>query len=492
MAKQTSSHFETAKNGAENHNERKKDLDYVRKELSHLNQTWKAEGFTTVEDARKEVANRYKAHQGKKLPKNATPIQETVVVISEQTTMKQLQNLAKEIQKTWGLKPLAIYTHLDEGHEKAWKKGKWIPNLHAHMIFDCTDSEGLSIKPSSEKQRRSQQSKWEKKEQELAEKEGREPRKFIAPDAWKLPTFDYMQDLTAECLGMERGVSSSRRHIESLKYKLIKMQEEKEQLLKENQELKERVGIVPKVMSWFNVGEEARIRKELEEEKEGRKKDIEELQEQHKTDKAEAVKQAYQNGRFAVRKEIADATGEKWLNAEGKEVIPLTKHLLSTIVLWHDESEKLDAEKARADNAERENQSLKTRLQRLDPANVQRLEKANTSLSNRNARLETMAEELHLNDAALKGFLQKVADSITNAVKTLTDFFTERWRGIDEDDAATINEARQFATVDDLVKLTQYKVDVSAKEIKDVIDDAEKGNVIKEEQEQTRSRGFHR
>lgn len=103
-----------------------------------------------------------------------------------------------------------------------------------------------------------------------------------------------------------------------------------------------------------------------------------------------------------------------------------------------------------------------------------------------------MAEELHLNDAALKGFLQKVADSITNAVKTLTDFFTERWRGIDEDDAATINEARQFATVDDLVKLTQYKVDVSAKEIKDVIDDAEKGNVIKEEQEQTRSRGFHR
>lgn len=220
MAKATSSHFVAALSGAEEHNERLKQLDYVRKDLSHLNQTWKAADFSTVDQARKEVAERYKAAHGRKLPKNSTPIQETVVVLSPDTTMKQLQDLARRIEETWGFRPLAIYTHLDEGHVKAWDKGKWIPNLHAHLIFDTTDSKGETLKPISEKMRKSQQSKWEKKEAELAQKEGREPRKFFVPDSWKKPAFDYMQDLTAECLGMERGVSSSKKHKDALQYKI--------------------------------------------------------------------------------------------------------------------------------------------------------------------------------------------------------------------------------------------------------------------------------
>lgn len=234
MAKATSSHFVPALSGAEEHNERQKQLDYVRKDLSHLNQTWKAADFTTVDQARKTVAEKYKAAHGRKLPKNATPIQETVVVLSPDTTMKQLQNLAQRIQDTWGFRPLAIYTHMDEGHVKS---KTWKPNLHAHLIFDTTDSNGETLKPISEKMRKSQQSKWEKKEAELAQKEGREPRKFFAPDSWKLPAFDYMQDLTAECLGMARGEKSGKRHLDALEYKIAKQEERNAQLIEQNHEL---------------------------------------------------------------------------------------------------------------------------------------------------------------------------------------------------------------------------------------------------------------
>ena len=216
MIKATSSHFLPALPGAEEHNERKKQLDYVRKDLTHLNKTWKADNFVSVDQARRDVAEKYKAAHGKKLPKNATPIQETVVVISSDTTMEQLQHLANSIEDIWGFRPLAIYAHLDEGHSnsKTWK-----PNLHAHLIFDTTDSRGETLKPISEKMRKSEQSKWEKKEAALAEKEGREPRKFFPPDSWKKPAFDYMQDLTAKCLDMKRGTSSSKKHLDAIQFK---------------------------------------------------------------------------------------------------------------------------------------------------------------------------------------------------------------------------------------------------------------------------------
>lgn len=216
MAKATSSHFKPALPGAEEHNERKKQLDYVRKDLTHLNKTWKADNFVSVDQARRDVAEKYKAAHGRKLPKNATPIQETVVVISSDTTMEQLQHLANSIEDIWGFRPLAIYAHLDEGHvnSKTWK-----PNLHAHLIFDTTDFRGETLKPISEKMRKSEQSKWEKKEAALAEKEGREPRKFFPPDSWKKPAFDYMQDLTAKCLGMKRGTSSAKKHLDVVQFK---------------------------------------------------------------------------------------------------------------------------------------------------------------------------------------------------------------------------------------------------------------------------------
>lgn len=234
MAKATSSNFRPSLPGAEEHNERIKKLDYVRSDLSRLNKTWKAEGFTTVAAARADVAARYKAAQGRKLPSNATPIQETVVVIEEGTTMQQLRNLAQRIQETWGFRPLAIYTHLDEGHQRS---KTWKPNLHAHMIFDMAGEDGKTIKVLSDKLRQAERKKWEKKEKEAAAREGREPRAFVAPASWSKPSFDFLQDLTAEALGMERGQKSGRKRLEALEYKIAKQEERNAQLIEQNQEL---------------------------------------------------------------------------------------------------------------------------------------------------------------------------------------------------------------------------------------------------------------
>ncbi|KDS40534.1 mobilization domain protein, partial [Phocaeicola vulgatus str. 3775 SR(B) 19] len=43
MAKQTSINVQPVKGGSEEHNKRKKKLDYVRKDLSHLNEYWECD-----------------------------------------------------------------------------------------------------------------------------------------------------------------------------------------------------------------------------------------------------------------------------------------------------------------------------------------------------------------------------------------------------------------------------------------------------------------
>lgn len=119
-----------------------------------------------------------------RLAKKATPIREGVIVISEDTTLQQLQNLAEKLEERFGVHAFQIYTHKDEGanvwneREEAWK-----PNYHAHMIFDWTDGHtGKTAKLNKH---------------DMAE----------------------MQTITAECLNMERGVSSDRKHLSAMQYK---------------------------------------------------------------------------------------------------------------------------------------------------------------------------------------------------------------------------------------------------------------------------------
>ena len=77
-----------------------------------------------------------------------SPIREGVLIIRPDTTLADVRKFGEECQRRWGITPLQIFLHKDEGH---WLSGqpesgdresfqvgeKWFkPNYHAHIIFD--------------------------------------------------------------------------------------------------------------------------------------------------------------------------------------------------------------------------------------------------------------------------------------------------------------------------------------------------------------------
>ena len=169
MAKQTSIHLRPCKQSSEIHNKREKALDYVRSDLSPLNEWWSA--VPSLGERRSQISALVKGKTGRKMQAKAEPLREGVVVIKEDTTMEELQELGKRFQERFGVTPVQIAIHKDEGH---WQGEVWKPNLHAHIVFDWYDhSTGKSIKTTS------------------------------------LDAIE-MQTICAEVLGMERGVSSEK------------------------------------------------------------------------------------------------------------------------------------------------------------------------------------------------------------------------------------------------------------------------------------------
>lgn len=186
---QTSIHLRPCKQSSEIHNKREKELDYVRTDLSHSNEWWSA--VSSLGELRSEISAMVKEKTGRKMQAKAEPLREGVVVIQEGTTMEQLQELGRKFQERFGVTPVQIAIHRDEGH---WKGEEWRPNLHAHIVFDWYNhTTGKSIKTS------------------------------------KLDAVE-MQTITAEVLGMERGVSSEKKHLDSARFKAQARQKEIEQL----------------------------------------------------------------------------------------------------------------------------------------------------------------------------------------------------------------------------------------------------------------------
>lgn len=205
MAK-TSIHIDPVKDGAVEHNKRQKELDYVRKELTHLNEVWDAPGFTSIQAAKEEARRLYEDAHLKKQHSKATPIREGVVVIDEKTTMADLQRLAKLIEAQWGVKCLQIAIHRDEGHANS---STWKPNLHAHMVFRWTNGQGENPRLSKGE-------------------------------------MSHLQDMVADTLHMERGRQSSKKHLDAVAYK-IQAQEGRLAQLERQTSAKERLlGIVGK------------------------------------------------------------------------------------------------------------------------------------------------------------------------------------------------------------------------------------------------------
>lgn len=201
---QTSIHVQPVKGSSEQHNKREKELDYVRKDLSHLNDYWEKD---TQTDRLENIKSRYLQSTGQKMQAKATPIREAVVVIKSETTMEDLKRLSDAYRQRFGIDTFQIAIHKDEGYPK----GEWKPNLHAHLVFDWTNQvTGKSLKLNR---------------QDMVE----------------------MQTITAEVLQMDRGVSSDKQHLSAIQYKNIaeqvklrQIEDEREKKAKQMQEELER------------------------------------------------------------------------------------------------------------------------------------------------------------------------------------------------------------------------------------------------------------
>ena len=182
----TSINFKVAKSDSEIHNFRKKSFDYIRKDLTHKNEYWMEQ---KIADRLLKIESYCKEKSGRKLQKNAMPIREAVVVIKENTTMQDLHNLSKRLEEELKIRIFQIAIHKDEGHYDK-DTNEWKPNYHAHLVADWQDLQtGKTLKHQS---------------------------------------FHYskMQDLAAECLEMERGVSGSLARLEAVEFKIKKKEED--------------------------------------------------------------------------------------------------------------------------------------------------------------------------------------------------------------------------------------------------------------------------
>lgn len=182
----TSINFKPVKSDSEAHNFRKKTFDYIKKDLTGKNEYWAGD---KISDRFRSIEAYCKDKSGRKLQKNALPIREAVVVIKENTTMQDLHKLSKRLEEELRIRIFQIAIHRDEGHYDKDSK-EWKPNYHAHLVADWQDLEtGKTLKHQS---------------------------------------FHYskMQDITAECLGMDRGVSGAKGRLEAIEFKIQKKEEE--------------------------------------------------------------------------------------------------------------------------------------------------------------------------------------------------------------------------------------------------------------------------
>ena len=233
MTQKTSVHIKPCNIGqSEAHNQRTKEYlahinaskIYVRQDLIPLNQSWLSEqqeqmnlqqyydaiGRMVKEKTGRAMQTKERERVNKKTGKvikfaGCTPLREGVVVCKEDTTMEQLKHFSDLCQQRFGITALQIHIHKDEGHyQDPQDTASWRPNYHAHIIWDWMNhNTGKSYKL----------------------------------DADDIST---LQDLAAEALGMDRGVSKSetnKQHLERNDYIVAKQKRELEESKKQVEKL---------------------------------------------------------------------------------------------------------------------------------------------------------------------------------------------------------------------------------------------------------------
>ena len=208
---------------------------YVVSKLSTNNEQWVNPDFGTTElrthydnikrmvkektgRAMQEKERERKGKNGKIIKvAGCSPIREGVLLIRADTTLADVHKFGEECKQRWGITPLQIFLHKDEGHwlsgqpeaedrESFQIGGKWFkPNYHAHIVFDWMNHDtGKSCKLNDE---------------DMTE----------------------MQSLASDILLMERGQSKAetgKKHLERNDF-IIKKQKAELQRIEETQRYKE-------------------------------------------------------------------------------------------------------------------------------------------------------------------------------------------------------------------------------------------------------------
>ena len=154
---------------------------YVVPELSTDNEQWINPDFGTPElrthydnikrmvkektgRAMQEKERERKGKNGKIIKvAGCSPIREGVLLIRPDTTLADVRKFGEECQRRWGITPLQVFLHKDEGHwlngqpeaedKESFQVGnRWFkPNYHAHVVFDWMNHEtGKSRKLNDE------------------------------------------------------------------------------------------------------------------------------------------------------------------------------------------------------------------------------------------------------------------------------------------------------------------------------------------------------
>lgn len=202
----TSIHFEPCKIGcSERHNLREKSLDYVRQELTQYNESYCVR--SDLNALYEEIKQQTKELTGRAMQAKATPIREAVAVLADHCTMTDLRGFATILEMKYNVKVLQIHIHEDEGH---WNEGVWMKNRHAHLVCDFFDhTTGKTVKLNR---------------QDMSE----------------------MQTDLARCLHMQRGESSSKKHLNAMQYKCAATE-------KELQETCEKLSSLVQSLDKFNL-----------------------------------------------------------------------------------------------------------------------------------------------------------------------------------------------------------------------------------------------
>lgn len=441
---------------SEDHNRRKaeylarinKAKIYLRTELMNRNQSWVAPELenSTLTDRYNQISVMVKEKTGRAMQtkdrvrvskktgrvsivRGSTPLKEGVVVIKNDTTMEQLRRFCEVCKQRWGITPLQIFIHRDEGHYVTpGDSATWKPNLHAHIVWDWMNHEtGKSCK--------------------LDDK-----------------AMSDMQTVLAECLEMERGTSkevTGKEHLERADFIIAKQKQEAEQAKAEKETAEaERDAAIRETDNArtehekLQIGNEEKQRRSVELDSEIAEK--EERAREADRENTDSIKSGIANlfgkGKYAAieqenerLKAENEHIKESFPDAVRKEVAKRTKALTDakrTVELERDSAMAMaDTFESERDTALRQLREQKTGEQhRISMAVSRATAEKDKTIERLQATLKSSRDILNI----IADILYKASEVFRRAIEAIIHFATERHKSIfSPSEAADIKSVMQ-------------------------------------------------